>query len=347
MKSRIGLSVALLGAFVLGVVSVHPIAKAVEMLAIVNCAATTPTPCTGGANSKNGPGVLGTSVNGHGVWGQTKYPSKSGSNFKAGTLGQDLSTTGKFDVGVLGTSTRGTGVLGTSSSYIGLNGISNSNTGVWGQVNGGTKEPTGVFGVDASKSANGAGLAGQTNAGTGVVGTTLSSGSSSQALLGLAPNGAYVFVGAGSGNNAVATLDSSGNLTIAGLIYTSGNCYSGCNSGPRREQSYGETAATPTIEDSGEAQLVAGVATVRIDPNFSNAIDPHQGYFVLITPEGDTRGLYVAQRAARGFIVRETMGGRSSLPFAYRIVAHPYGVRAPRLPYVTLRTVQPVVRTPQ
>jgi hypothetical protein len=73
---------------------------------------------------------------------------------------------------------------------------------------------------------------------------------------------------------------------------------------------------------------------VRLDPAFANVIDPGRPYLVLNTPEGDTRGLYVAQRTATGFTVRETMGGHSTLAFAYRIVAHPFGAREPRLPFV-------------
>jgi hypothetical protein len=99
-------------------------------------------------------------------------------------------------------------------------------------------------------------------------------------------------------------------------------------------RSYGTSSATPTLEDAGESQLVAGSAYVRLDAQLAGAIDPREGYFVLITPEGDTNGLYVSQRSATGFLVRESRGGRSSAPFAYRIVAHPYGVHEARLPLV-------------
>ncbi len=348
MKSRTTFSLALLGAFILGVLSFHPVAKAVELLAVTTCSLAS-AGCTGGKNTSSGSGVVGTSAKGNGIVAQTKYPSKSASNYKSGLLGQDLSTSGKFNAGVTGSSTRGTGVLGTSSSYIGVNGISQSNIGVWGQVNAASSgQPTGVIGVDSTQNKSGAGVAGQTNVGTGVVGTTLGTSNSTEALLGLAPNGgnSFVFVGAGTGNQGVATIDNKGNVAIAGLIYTSGQCYNGC-SRPRREQTYGTTAAVPTLEDSGEAQLNGGAAYVRVDPNFVNAIDQRTGYFVLLTPETDTRGLYVAQRTMSGFEVRENGGGRSSGPFAYRIVAHPYGVHVPRLPYVQLRTVEPEARQPQ
>ncbi|MBV8491013.1 MAG: hypothetical protein JO199_10845 [Candidatus Eremiobacteraeota bacterium] len=343
MKSRIGLSAALLAAFVLGVVSVHPVAKAMEMFGITKCATT--TPCDGGANT-TGAGVQGTSTGNHGVIGKTSYASTSGTRYRAGLFGQDVSTTGTYDAGVAGVSTRGTGVLGTSSSLFGVEGLSSSNVGVWGQDGGSKGQPTGVVGYDQSTTINGAGVAGQTKVGSGIVGsTTGTSPTTTQAILGLAPNGGLIFVGAGVRNGIVATLDGSGNLTINGQIYTAGSCASGC--ARRYEASYGDRVASPTIEDSGEAQLSMGVAYIRLDPSFANAIDQHKGYYVLLTPETDTRGLYVAQRTPSGFAVRESAGGRSSGQFAYRIVAHPYGVTAPKLPFVDRQPIAAQLRSAQ
>jgi hypothetical protein len=53
---------------------------------------------------------------------------------------------------------------------------------------------------------------------------------------------------------------------------------------------------------------------------------------VFITPQGDTAGLYVAQKTADGFAVREH-AGRSNIAFDYRIVGEPYGAQEQRLPY--------------
>ena len=50
----------------------------------------------------------------------------------------------------------------------------------------------------------------------------------------------------------------------------------------------------------------------------------------------DSRGrcpLYVASRTATGFEVRQMGGGRTSIPFAYRIVAKPYGAGPERLAF--------------
>jgi hypothetical protein len=42
---------------------------------------------------------------------------------------------------------------------------------------------------------------------------------------------------------------------------------------------------------------------------------------VFLTPNADTRGLYVQGKYARGFIVREVGNGRGSFDFDYRVYA--------------------------
>jgi hypothetical protein len=335
MKSRFLISVALLAAFILGFVTVRPIAIAAERVANATCSLV--SACLAGKNTSNGPGVVGTSAQGYGVSGSTSRPSSTAKNFGAGVLGQDLSTNGKFNVGLYGYSKRGDGILGTSTNLVGVYGSSNKSTGVFGTVSGGGT-PTGVYGVDNSNSAKGAGLAGQTNAGTGVIGSTVSSSNSSTAILAAAPNGsAFLFGGVGASNQEVVSMDNVGDISISGEIFTNGSCGSGCARHRAAVRSYGASAATPTLEDTGEAVLAGGTARVHLDAAFYNATDPRLGYYVLITPEGDTRGLFVTQRTPTGFEVRENQGGRSNVAFAYRIVAHPYGVQAPRLPMVQNR----------
>jgi hypothetical protein len=73
------------------------------------------------------------------------------------------------------------------------------------------------------------------------------------------------------------------------------------------------------FEDFGEARLVNGKATVRIDAGFAAVV---QGaYHVFITPCGDSNGLYVSNRTRTSFDVREQQRGKSTLVFSYRIVA--------------------------
>jgi hypothetical protein len=143
-------------------------------------------------------------------------------------------------------------------------------------------------------------------------------------------------------NNGVLTVTDTGNLYITGILYTSGSCKFGCLEGDKQVRAvstYAPSEAEPTIEDTGEAALVDGRADVALDPQFANIVDSNKGYVVLLTPEGDCRGLYVTRRAASSFVVRELQGGRSSIGFAYRIVAKRFGVNATRLPMTIVKPI--------
>lgn len=133
-----------------------------------------------------------------------------------------------------------------------------------------------------------------------------------------------------------------GNMYLQGHLFTVGSCHTGCLQGGKQVRSvdaYASSEAEPTIEDTGEATLVGGVAHVQLDPKFANVIDTNSDYVVLITPEGDCRGLYVADRRSDGFVVRELQGGHATLGFAYRIVAKRFGVSGARLPMMDVRPV--------
>lgn len=202
-------------------------------------------------------------------------------------------------------------------------------------VNGVGNNPTasGVYGVD---NAGGYGVSGSTQGASGIgAGLFGLSGNANPALIlqvSTAATGATVFR-ANNSSGQIALLDDSGNLHITGLLYSSGKCSNGC-SATRHVAAYAPREAEATMEDVGEGRLVGGHAFVALDRGFANAIDRSARYAVLITPEGDSRGLFVANRTATGFEVRENQRGTSSLDFAYRIVARPYGVASTRLPFV-------------
>ena len=213
-------------------------------------------------------------------------------------------------------------------------------------VNGVGNNPTasGVYGVD---NAGGYGVSGSTQGASGIgAGLFGLSGNANPALIlqvNTAATGAQVFR-ANNSSGQIALLDDSGNLHISGLLYSSGKCANGCTA-TRHVAAYAPREAEATMEDVGEGRLIDGRAFVTLDRSFANAIDRSAHYAVLITPEGDSRGLFVTNRTAAGFEVRENQHGSSTLDFAYRIVARPYGVAAARLPFVDDRPggAQPVV----
>jgi len=75
------------------------------------------------------------------------------------------------------------------------------------------------------------------------------------------------------------------------------------------------------FEDFGSAELVGGVATVRLDSRFMQTVNTKMEYHVFLTPNGDCKGLYVHQKTANSFEVRELGNGNSSVKFDYRITA--------------------------
>jgi len=75
------------------------------------------------------------------------------------------------------------------------------------------------------------------------------------------------------------------------------------------------------FEDFGSAQLVGGVATIRLDARFIQTVNTGVEYHVFLTPNGDCKGLYVHQKTATDFEVRELGNGNSSVKFDYRITA--------------------------
>ena len=70
------------------------------------------------------------------------------------------------------------------------------------------------------------------------------------------------------------------------------------------------------FEDFGSAQLVAGLATVQLDATFRQTVNANLEYHVFLTPNGDCKGLYVHQKTATSFEVRELGGGNSHVTAA-------------------------------
>jgi hypothetical protein len=85
------------------------------------------------------------------------------------------------------------------------------------------------------------------------------------------------------------------------------------------------------FEDAGSAELTNGTATVELEPTFGQTVNTALDYHVFLTPNGDCKGLYIAQKSTTSFIVRELGGGNSSIAFDYRIMAKRKGYENIRL----------------
>jgi hypothetical protein len=162
------------------------------------------SPCVTDSNSGTGAGLKSTSAMGPGAVGRTAFNSTTFANGVAGLTGQDGSSTGTFDYGVRGTSTRGTGVSGTSTSGVGVNGTS---TGLVG-VQGSSVNSVGVFGT----STNAYGISGATHgSGISIAGVQ---GNNNTTTTAIRANGfgGNLFVGNNSSSVDVFRVDDAGDI---------------------------------------------------------------------------------------------------------------------------------------
>lgn len=74
------------------------------------------------------------------------------------------------------------------------------------------------------------------------------------------------------------------------------------------------------FEDFGRSKLTRGKAQVKIDRDFL-ALVRTVNYYIFLTPEGESNGLYVSRKDKVSFEVRELQNGKSNARFSYRIVA--------------------------
>lgn len=295
--------------------------------------------------STRGMAMLGISSTSVGIEGMTNSTSIG----QEGVLG--LATAGGIGVeGKSGTGSYSIGVLGQGAA-VGVEGygLTSGSTAVEADGTGGNlfvglKSGAQVFAVDSSGNVNANTLSAPTAYITNLSGGAISLESQGPDATGIMEvldysGGASLYSGYNATNYQVFNVDNNGNVTINGLLYTSGFCNSGCiNSGPsqKRVVTYAPRESQPTMEDTGEGQLVNGVANVALDPAFANVMDQRANYLVFVTPEGDCNGLYIAGKSSARFTVRELRSGHSSLAFEYRIVAKPYGDHAARLPMIVL-----------
>jgi len=84
-------------------------------------------------------------------------------------------------------------------------------------------------------------------------------------------------------------------------------------------------------EDAGSGQLSDGVAVIQLEPVFAQTVNTGVGYHVFLTPNGDCKGLYVTNKTADSFEVRELGGGKANVSFDYRIMARRKGYEDIRL----------------
>jgi hypothetical protein len=334
------------------------------------------------AYSTSNYGLKSTSTTGDAIFGE--------STSKYGVLGQSLSNTA---AGVVGTSPAGDGVYGyttATSGGIGVYGTSANGYGSYGStttgegygvvgevsdagvgVYGGTYSGDGVdavttngYGVFSEAFGGGTGMEILAGSGYGLITETdgnvpvyarNSAGNGSDVggtyigLLGRAPaSGGFPITLTDTNSNDLFWVTGTGDVYYAGSLKSFARTANGST-----VTAFTAKATAPTVEDTGTAELVAGEVVVRFDPAFAASIDATGSYRVFLTPDGDTRGLFVASKTPAGFVVRESQGGRSTLTFDYRVVATSLGQTGRRMSFTSLgaaevpRAPLPLVRKPR
>ncbi len=262
-----------------------------------------------GESGPNGTGVFGR-ASAVGVYGQgpTGVLGQAGASGKEGVRGE-----GPTGVLGLGTGASGQGVRGEGPKGVVGVGTGTTGEGVRGEGY------RGVRGVSTASQGTGvyAESTGANSAGVFGFGTIGVFGQSSIPRPGVGVHCVGDFVATGTKSAAVPHPDGSHRL-----LY--------CMESPEN-----------WFEDFGSAALAGGRASVTLDPDFAAVVNTAD-YRVFLTPEGDSRGLYVSSKSATGFTVREQQGGTSSLAFSYRVVARRKDVEAGRLAKFSL----PALPTP-
>jgi hypothetical protein len=236
--------------------------------------------------------------------------------------GNGLVADGQQDTGVVGT-----GLL-QGGAFEGT-----SNAGVSGTTLG--EDAAGVYGYDDTSAGSGS-YAVQGESPHNVAGSFLNDSGNGADVLdvqgGTTAAGNYLISAHSSDSSKYMSVDDHGNIYYTGALYHETTCH-GCRVGTS-VRSYALHESEPAMEDVGSGRLINGSAYVALDPTFRSVVDPATDYHVLVTPEGDSNGVFVTARTNRGFFVHENRGGRSSVAFSYRIVAKPLGSAEPRLPTI-------------
>ncbi len=277
-------------------------------------------------------GVVGT-ANGNGQTEGVYGLNFSNTNGAVGVLGNAAGTSGGTTYGVYGetASPNGTGVYGVAvGPSVTGNGYNDGIAwGVWGD--------TSLGGVQAGD----LGYAVLGTADNSIAGRFANNSSTLYTLyaenFGGGPNTnvvnqrAPVLSAYGGSTGKGCTMDTSGTLNCEGTV----TAVVPTNSGAHKVSLYAVQSPENWFEDFGSGTLTNGAATITLDPTFTQTVNTGTEYHVFLTPNGDSNGLYVSQKTATSFEVREQGGGHSSIAFDYRIVAKRSGYENVRLTDVT------------
>jgi len=285
-----------------------------------------------GESTGTGLGVFGWSANSHGVYATTSYTGSAfliggiqawgdGANGANGVLGvADKQAATRSNVGIRAVSGSTTSIstneilnigLNTNATDLALYALSEGPITTVGKLEAARFQSnyTGnAITADArDPRAQLAGYDNNSQAGPGNMyyGAYLYSGGSSS-------NSSFAYAGARYNNTNFKIL---GNGIVSSIVRD--------NQGNGRIM-FAAEAPEVLLEDYGTGQLVNGQAQITIDPVLANNIqvDGAHPLKVFIQLEGDCNGVYVTNKSANGFSVKELQNGTSNVSFSYHVVAN-------------------------
>jgi hypothetical protein len=283
-------------------------------------------------------------------------PAETGLSINTdGTINFAPGQTFQGDTTVEGNTTIAPGVVGYSTGNSGVSGISTSavedNAGVVGANVNASGAGVGVSGEQGNISSTGAnyrsyglgaGVWGDSSFPISTVGTAAVVGTADDQFAGVFEDnseGATTLSVKNYANSTAANVAWMGGINGGCLITTSGDFYcDGSKSAvvpvddnTRKVALYAVESPENWFEDFGSGELSNGVATVKLEPVFAQTVNLGADYHVFLTPNGDSRGLYISRKTPTSFEVRESGGGSSTLAFDYRILARRKGYETIRL----------------
>jgi hypothetical protein len=255
--------------------------------------------------SNSGYGIYGTSSSGYGIYGTSSASHgivgiSNGNFFGVVGEGGGAGLYGSGPAGILGFGTSGYGIYGQHVGYSTL-GAEVPYAGIWGDTN--TLSAAGVAGTGQD----------------GLGGIFLNDSPSGYYSLVAASysSGAPMFTAENIANGVSCSINQNAQLHCDGGI----GAMVQLDSGNRKVAMSGIESPENWFEDFGSAQLINGVAVIQFDRDFIQTVNTEKDYRVFPVPNGDCKGLYVTNKSANSFEVRELGNGSSNIRFDYRITA--------------------------
>jgi hypothetical protein len=103
------------------------------------------------------------------------------------------------------------------------------------------------------------------------------------------------------------------------------------NADGSRSPAYGLVAPQPEVYAKGKAQLQNGRLYVRFSEVFANMANPND-VVVTVSPLASSKGLYIAEQDAQGFLVKENGEGNGNIAFAWTAIGTRKGLATAHAP---------------